>query len=99
MNLAWTDIHTHLNMLELSPEEALSKAAAVGVERVVTIGTHPDDLDLVFALSEKYYPKVYCTLGIHPHDAKLFTPEIETKIRSRLKEKNVVAVGEIGLDF
>jgi TatD DNase family protein len=85
--LGWTDIHTHLNMLD------------IGVDRVITIGTHPQDLDLVFNLAKQHHPKVFCTLGIHPHDAKLYNEEVEKKILSLLPTEYVVAVGEIGLDY
>ncbi len=97
--LGWTDIHTHLNMLEAGVEEGLNAAFANGVDRVITIGTHPDDLDIVYDLAKKYGPKVFCTLGIHPHDANLYTIEVENKIVSRLPTPHVVAVGEIGLDY
>jgi TatD DNase family protein len=97
--LGWTDIHTHLNMLEDGVESGLTAAFANGVDRVITIGTHPEDLDVVYGLAKQYYPKVFCTLGIHPHDAKLYTEEVENKIVSLLPMPQVVAVGEIGLDY
>ncbi|MCB0348438.1 MAG: TatD family hydrolase [Bdellovibrionales bacterium] len=97
--LGWTDIHTHLNMLEEGPENGLQQALQNGVDRVITIGTHPDDLDVVYNLAKQYHPKVFCTLGIHPHDANLYTDEVEKKIISRLSSPEVVAVGEIGLDY
>ena len=97
--MSWTDVHTHLNMLEISPDEALQAAALVGVKHMITIGTTPDDLPLVLALACKYYPVVGCTLGIHPHEAELYTPEVENFIRTHAVEKEVVAIGETGLDY
>lgn len=95
----WIDVHTHLNFLEISPEEALTRAKASGVDRVITIGTEPSDHPVVLALAKKYFPQVACTLGIHPHEATLFTPEVEAFIRQHATEPWVVAVGEIGLDY
>lgn len=43
-------------------------------------------------------PHVFGACGIHPHDAKTFTPEVEAQLRELLK-KGAVAVGECGLDF
>lgn len=97
--MSWIDVHAHLNMLETSPEETLQLCAQNGVERLFTIGTTPDDLPLVLSLAEKYYPQVNCTLGIHPHDAKLYTDEVGDFILKNASRKEVVAVGEIGLDF
>ncbi len=95
----WLDVHAHLNFLEEAPEVSLRKAQAAGVKRIVTIGTEPQDLEVVYALAQKHYPDVTCTLGIHPHEAKLYTPEIEQWILAKGPEKYVVALGEMGLDY
>ncbi len=97
--MGWTDIHTHFNMLEISPEEAIAAAENSGVHRFITIGTRPDDLELVFDISKRFYPKVFCTLGIHPHEAKLYSQDIEKLIRKLAPQPNVVAIGETGLDY
>lgn len=97
--LGWIDIHTHLNMLEESPQEAINLAKKNGVERLITIGTCPEDHPVVLGLAEEYFPQVYCTLGVHPHDASAYTPEVELYIREKALQKEVVAIGEIGLDY
>lgn len=97
--MTWIDVHTHINMLEMTPEEALQKASENGVEKMITIGTCPDDLPLVLSLAQKYGPRVSCTLGIHPHEAELFTPEVEKYIRENAVKPEVVAIGETGLDY
>lgn len=95
----WIDLHCHLDKLKKQPSESIADAKAVGVERIVTIGTDPSDLPVVLAIAEKYFPEVYCTLGIHPHDGGQYTPEAEKFIRDHLQRPEVVAVGEIGLDY
>lgn len=97
--MRWTDVHTHLDKLEVTPEEALKNAAAVGVERFVTIGTCVEDLPVVLELAEKFSPKIFCTLGIHPHDAETYTDDVEAWIREKAKNPRVVALGEMGLDY
>lgn len=74
-------------------------AREAGVERFITIGTEPKDHEVVLELARKYYPEVVCTLGVHPHEAKLYTDEVETFIAAHLGDREVVAVGEIGLDY
>ena len=49
--MSWIDVHTHLNMLEMPPEEALQLARDQKVENVITIGTCPDDLPVVLGLA------------------------------------------------
>jgi TatD DNase family protein len=95
----WTDVHTHLNMLDISPEEAIAEAQQAGVMKMVTIGTCPDDLPLVLSLAKKFQPHVRCTLGVHPHEAELFTPEVDRWIREHAVGPEVVAIGETGLDY
>lgn len=97
--IRWTDVHTHLDKLEVTPDVAIQNAAAVGVERFVTIGTCIEDLPVVLELANTYAPKVYCTLGIHPHDAETYTDEVEAFIRENAKSPRVVALGEMGLDY
>lgn len=99
MTDGWLDIHAHINMLDTTPEETITLAKKNGVTKIFTIGTTPDDLPLVYGLAHKYAPFVYCTLGIHPHDANLFNEQAAQFIRSKANDPVVVGVGEIGLDF
>ena len=97
--MGWIDVHTHLNFLKETPEQAMASAQAAGVERFITIGTEPKDHNVVLELAKKYYPTVMCTLGVHPHEAKLYTDEVEAFFDANLPAKEVAAVGEIGLDY
>lgn len=101
MNLtnAWADVHCHLDRLEGGPKQALQLAKAAGVEKIITIGTEPEDLQLVLDLAAEFAPDVYCTLGIHPHEGIKYTKEIGEFILSNGNRPEVVAVGEIGLDY
>ncbi len=96
---AWIDIHTHLNMLEDEPAVSIQKAKDNGVEKLITIGTGPDDHPIVLDLAQKYYPDVFCTLGVHPHDAKDYTQSVREYLLANAVKKEVVAIGEIGLDY
>lgn len=95
----WIDNHTHINMLEISASEAIEAAKSAGVERYINIGTHPDDIEAVFETTKKFFPLIQCSLGLHPHEAKHFNPDIDKMIRKFAESKEVIAVGEIGLDF
>ncbi len=98
--MGWIDVHTHLNFLKgETPEQGIQAAEAAGVSQMITIGTEPKDHNVVLRLAEKHYPVVVCTLGVHPHEAKLFSPEVEAFIRTHGPRQEVVAVGEIGLDY
>lgn len=44
-------------------------------------------------------PRVCFAMGCHPHNAKDYTEEVEQRLREALRDPQVRAVGEIGLDF
>ena len=60
------DTHAHLDALE-APESALDRARAVGVGRVITIGTGIDSCRRALELTA--HDGVYASLGIDPHQA------------------------------
>lgn len=94
------DTHCHLDFPEFDQDrdEVVKDAGAGGVEYIVNIGSSLQgslrSLDLA-----RQYSQVYATVGIHPHEADSFNDEIENKISELAKEKKVVAIGEIGLDY
>jgi TatD DNase family protein len=97
--MEWIDVHAHLDKLEEGVEASILNAKAAGVKRIITIGTAPDDFEIVLDIAHKYYPEVYCTLGVHPHDGISYTAEVGEFISRHLADPVVVAVGEIGLDY
>jgi TatD DNase family protein len=42
---------------------------------------------------------IFAAVGVHPHDATTYTEEVEAQLRLMLREPEVVAVGEFGLDY
>jgi TatD DNase family protein len=91
------DTHAHLDALD-DPGAALTRAAAVGVSRVLTIGTGIESCRVALALADAH-DGVYAGLGIDPHQAA--TPEAGRvdELRALLAHAKAVAVGEAGLDY
>lgn len=93
------ETHCHLDYLKDRPlEETLQKCDDLNIEKIITIAVAPDNLDTVFSLA-KTHANIFGTQGIHPHEAKSWSAEVEAKILSHAREEKIVAVGEIGLDF
>ena len=44
-------------------------------------------------------PFLYGAVGVHPHDARTYDDKVEQELERMVDNANVVAVGEIGLDF
>lgn len=95
-----TETHCHLDYMEADKlDSVITEARDLGIHRLVTIATEPDNLDRVIDIASRY-PHIYCTQGVHPHDAKSVNPDTLEKIRLQSNPSNkVVAVGEIGLDY
>ncbi len=96
------ETHCHLDYLQVLPlEETLAKCKAVGIEKMVTISVEPKNLSIVRQLAQDF-PAVFCTQGIHPHEAKQWSAEVEREIGDyavQAQLHKIVAIGEIGLDF
>ncbi len=95
------DTHCHLTYdgLREIQDEAISRAVAAGVERMITIGTHPADHRLADALVLRR-SEVFLALGYHPHHAAEITLENMDELRrSVMNLPRLLAVGECGLDY
>lgn len=93
------ETHCHLDYLEEAALDAvLSRAAESGVERIITIAVSPDNLERVTTIADAY-PQVWCTQGIHPHEAAHWCGSVANQIREGCANQKVVAIGEIGLDY
>lgn len=93
------ETHCHLDYLDAASLEAsIAAAQAVGVERFVTIAVSAENQQVVRDISA-HYASVWCTQGIHPHEAAQWTDDLGERIKSAVGQSKVVAVGEIGLDY
>jgi TatD DNase family protein len=91
------DTHAHLDALD-DPGAALARANALGVSRVVTIGTGIESCRAALALAEAH-AGVYAGLGIDPHQAATDEAGRVQELRPLLAHPKAVAVGEAGLDY
>lgn len=94
------DSHAHLQdpQIKKNLDNVLKRARDAGVERITCIGYDLPSSEEALLIARKY-KHVYATVGIHPHDAKTYTPETEDRLKALAKDPKVVAIGEIGLDY
>ncbi len=97
------DSHCHLTDSAFLPdrEAVLDRAVESGVTRVVSVASDVADAraaaDLV---RERGGRGIWCTAGIHPHEAASAAPDALEGIRALVRESPaVVAIGETGLDY
>lgn len=93
------ETHCHLDYLKSHEiDELLQKCRDLTINKIVTISVEPSNLAKVIQLATDH-EMIYTCQGIHPHEAKDYTDEVEATIKSNLSHAKVLAVGEIGLDF
>lgn len=95
------DVHAHYDdeKFDEDRESFLSSLPQMGVKAVVNASVDIATAKKAIEFSEKY-PFMYAAVGIHPENLEGL-PENYLRILADLYEKNkkVVAIGEIGLDY
>jgi TatD DNase family protein len=91
------DTHAHLDACDGSVAELVARAHAVGVTRIVTIGTGIDSCRDALAIAGAE-EGVHAALGIDPHQAASAEAGRVDELRELFESPRAVAVGETGLD-
>lgn len=94
------DTHAHYDdgWFSEDREAVLEALPAGGVGLVVNCGCDRETSEASMALAAKY-DYIYAAVGWHPHDAPSWNSESADLLRAWAREKKVVAIGEIGLDY
>ena len=94
------DSHCHLDFPEFAPEldAVVTRALEAGVGVCVTIGTTLKGFPRVRGIAEQF-PNVYCTVGIHPHEADAEPIAGAALLIELAAHPKVIGIGETGLDY
>ena len=92
------DTHCHIYNSEMENAEEIIKEALNNDMHIVLNGTDPESNAEVLELSKKY-DNVYAALGYFYTLADEISDEEISLLDNQLKNDNVIAVGEIGLDY
>jgi len=97
------DSHCHIDgeAFDEDRDAVVQRAKDAGVAAMLCVGTgdpHDGEIAKAVAVAEKYY-SVYASVGVHPHDAKLYDDAAEEHLIELAKSEKVIAWGEIGLDY
>lgn len=102
--MKFIDSHCHIDgdAFDADRDEVVENARAAGVLAMLVVGTgnpHDGEIAKAVAAAERY-ENVYASVGVHPHDAKLYDDAAESALVNLVKSsRKVIAWGEIGLDF
>ena len=102
------DSHAHLDSERYAEDRPamLARAAQAGVGAVLSIGIgeSPAEMHQAFDLCREYngqpgMPRLYASAGIYPHNTHEADDAALAKLDNLLAEPEVIACGEIGLDY
>lgn len=95
------DSHTHVDTerFESDRDAVIQAAIADGVTRMVDPGCDLASSQAALALAKAYPGVIFAGVGVHPHESTTYTAEVEAQLRAMVREPEVVAIGEFGLDY
>lgn len=94
------DSHCHLNVDDFADDldETLDRARDAGVHGVLVPGIGLAECARGVQIARRH-PQVRAAVGIHPHESPQWGDAAEAHVREWAKSPEVVAIGEIGLDW
>ena len=94
------DSHCHLDHEDLlsNLDQIVKRSKDSGLEKMLTICTTKKSFYSILNII-KFYPIIYGTYGIHPHEVKNDTFEKKEIINNVKKNDKIIGVGESGLDY
>lgn len=99
--------HIHFPEFDYDRDEVLKRAYDAGVTSLLLVGCDVETSKRGINMAGNH-ANMRASIGIHPHDAKLWSDEVRTQFSNwirvdleshALSERKIVAIGEIGLDF
>lgn len=98
--IMFVDSHAHIDSKTYNSDRdiVIKRAIDGNIKLIVNVGIDLYSSEKSIELSNKYN-EIYATVGFHPHFAKDFSSKIKERFYELAKNKKVVAIGEIGLDY
>ena len=94
------DTHTHIQFEQFDDDrqDVLAACWAAGLDALIVVGTDIESSRRAVELSASD-DRLHPTAGVHPHDASTYDAESDAMLRNLAQSGDIVAIGEIGLDF
>ena len=94
------DTHAHLNDDAFSEDKETIIASIDGDDLIGVLNCGFDGPSSLLAVElSNTHQAFYASVGMHPHDAKLYDSAFQEELYEWLRLPKVVALGEIGLDY
>ena len=94
------DTHAHLDFDRFDEDraEVIQNAYDAGIKKIINVGADMESSRNSVQLAEEY-DFIYASVGMHPHDAADFNQECYDELKELAQRDEVIAIGEIGLDY
>lgn len=94
------DSHVHLDdeAFNGDREDIIKSLGENGIELVINNSSDLHSSERSVELANKY-ENIYAAIGVHPHEARTYDDEVEKRLIELSRDKKVLAIGEIGLDY
>lgn len=94
------DSHVHLDdeAFKGDREDIIKSLGENGIELVINNSSDLPSSERSVELANKY-ENIYAAIGVHPHEARTYDDEVEKRLIELSRDKKVLAIGEIGLDY
>ena len=97
------DTHCHIDetAFDTDREEVIARQKEAGVEAMIVPGVNVASIGTVLQVCHQHTGYCYPALGLHPEDVKADWQEQLAIVEQAIREKQdeLVAIGEIGLDY
>lgn len=94
------DTHAHLHAAQFNADRdaVIQRMRQAGITGIVTIGTDVPASRAAIELANRH-SDIWATVGVDPHEAATFGDATLDELRELAHSPQVVAIGEIGLDY
>jgi TatD DNase family protein len=96
------DSHCHLDfpVFDAQRQALMQQAKVAGISQILVPGVTADNFERVLSLRQRWPEQLTVALGLHPCFIEQHTKHCVERLADALqREADIVAVGEIGLDF
>lgn len=100
VEIKFIDSHVHLDdeRFDEDREQLIKSLNENGVETILNLGSDLNTSKSSVKLADEY-SFIYAAIGCHPHDSKYMNEDVMNTFIEMAKDKKVIGIGEIGLDY
>lgn len=99
--MTFIDTHSHIYLEEFNNDrfESIDRAIQKGVKKILLPNVDSNTIDAMLRLSDAYPENCFPMMGLHPTSVRENVEDELAIVERLLKEKKIIAIGEIGIDL